>query len=68
MKGAALFSFLLKLNHCVAKGAQSRKSAAITSGYWRQSEFVGYISGTAKLAAACKANSMFKHQECGGTK
>lgn len=68
MKGAALFSFLLKVNHCVAKGAQGGQARAITSGCWRQSEFVGYISGTAKLAAHWKTNGMLKHQNCWGTK
>lgn len=67
-KGAALFSFLLKLDHCVVKGTESRQSRAVTSEYWRQSEFVGYISGTTKLAAPWKTNSMFKHQDCWGTK
>lgn len=68
VKRAALFSFLPKLNPCVAKGTQSRQSRTVTSGSWRQSELVGHISGTAKLAAPWKTNSMFKHQDRWGTK
>lgn len=50
-KGAALFSFLLKLDHCVVKGTESRQSRAITSEYWRQSEFVGYLQHPGKQTA-----------------